>query len=364
MKADNLMGDQSSVASQNARDLLANARCLKCGYPLRGLPENRCPECGEAFDPAEMAAGFRALWPGLLKWYLVASVAAWVIRFPDAMSLVWRAFSPHLWNWRSSSFGENLSSAIEMMFLVFVGSAAAVGLHRGRDWGRRLCIAMLTAICLARSAMIVPPLLASGWPVRGSHRFWPDTVWLVRQAVAALRPLLPAVFLLTGLPRCSLARGPAQIAPLLPHGRFGRRRDWLLLLMLLLLSSGIYMLTGVVLRGMQLVTYGTLFPHFRLETAVVVLRAAAVVVYVGGGIAAWCRPRWVRPTLATLVAILSCVAAVEVLLTFMFYTSPGRTLAWTTAGPLVLGAIANVVPTLSLCLFVFLRVGREEIREV
>jgi hypothetical protein len=26
-------------------------RCLDCGYILEGLPENRCPECGRAFDP-------------------------------------------------------------------------------------------------------------------------------------------------------------------------------------------------------------------------------------------------------------------------------------------------------------------------
>lgn len=25
--------------------------CLDCGYDVRGLPENRCPECGRAFDP-------------------------------------------------------------------------------------------------------------------------------------------------------------------------------------------------------------------------------------------------------------------------------------------------------------------------
>jgi len=29
------------------------ARCLRCGYLLRGLPERRCPECGTEFDPAE-----------------------------------------------------------------------------------------------------------------------------------------------------------------------------------------------------------------------------------------------------------------------------------------------------------------------
>jgi len=27
--------------------------CKKCGYDLQGLPENRCPECGTDFDPAE-----------------------------------------------------------------------------------------------------------------------------------------------------------------------------------------------------------------------------------------------------------------------------------------------------------------------
>ncbi len=28
--------------------------CPRCGYDLRGLPEPRCPECGEPFDPAEL----------------------------------------------------------------------------------------------------------------------------------------------------------------------------------------------------------------------------------------------------------------------------------------------------------------------
>ncbi len=28
-------------------------RCLGCDYPLLSLPENRCPECGRSFDPAD-----------------------------------------------------------------------------------------------------------------------------------------------------------------------------------------------------------------------------------------------------------------------------------------------------------------------
>jgi hypothetical protein len=31
-------------------------RCGNCGYLLYGLPEPRCPECGEPFDPALLAS--------------------------------------------------------------------------------------------------------------------------------------------------------------------------------------------------------------------------------------------------------------------------------------------------------------------
>ena len=31
-------------------------RCRQCGYDLQGQVEARCPECGSAFDPAELAA--------------------------------------------------------------------------------------------------------------------------------------------------------------------------------------------------------------------------------------------------------------------------------------------------------------------
>src|SRR5688572_6340901 len=36
---------------EGRRDLSDRATCLGCGYALCGLPENRCPECGRAFDP-------------------------------------------------------------------------------------------------------------------------------------------------------------------------------------------------------------------------------------------------------------------------------------------------------------------------
>jgi hypothetical protein len=32
---------------------ISEARCLGCGYQLRGLQEHRCPECGRCYDPSD-----------------------------------------------------------------------------------------------------------------------------------------------------------------------------------------------------------------------------------------------------------------------------------------------------------------------
>lgn len=55
-----MMSDESSIPS--------TARCLKCGYLLRGLPTTVCPECGRAFDASDAATydlsppGWRRRW--------------------------------------------------------------------------------------------------------------------------------------------------------------------------------------------------------------------------------------------------------------------------------------------------------------
>lgn len=47
-------------------DAWQDLQCPYCGYELRDLPENRCPECGHAFDPDTvrwvMRRQFRAQW--------------------------------------------------------------------------------------------------------------------------------------------------------------------------------------------------------------------------------------------------------------------------------------------------------------
>src|SRR4051812_15708142 len=42
-------------------DTSAERFCQTCGYNLRGLASDRCPECGEKFDPTQ-AAGARIPW--------------------------------------------------------------------------------------------------------------------------------------------------------------------------------------------------------------------------------------------------------------------------------------------------------------
>lgn len=36
-------------------------RCPKCDYCLTGLPMNRCPECGQEFNPSELRANMEVL---------------------------------------------------------------------------------------------------------------------------------------------------------------------------------------------------------------------------------------------------------------------------------------------------------------
>jgi hypothetical protein len=70
--------------------------CWECGYPLKGLPTPRCPECGRAFDPADPATmnlgrhvgGFAGKllrppgWPLYTFTLLAALVSVWAAASP------------------------------------------------------------------------------------------------------------------------------------------------------------------------------------------------------------------------------------------------------------------------------------------
>ncbi len=65
--------------------MLDGATCLGCGYPLRGLSEPRCPECGRTFDSADpftidsLASAQRRLrralhWAPLAVWFATMAI--------------------------------------------------------------------------------------------------------------------------------------------------------------------------------------------------------------------------------------------------------------------------------------------------
>ena len=63
----------------------AEARCLTCGYLLRGLPEPVCPECGRRFDPADTST-FDTRPPSWRR-------RRWVARGCTALAVVLLAFA-------------------------------------------------------------------------------------------------------------------------------------------------------------------------------------------------------------------------------------------------------------------------------
>ena len=73
--------------------------CLDCGYDLRGLPENRCPECGRAFDPSNSATFLCRQADG--RKYLAAAVFGLFVMIAPIMiaSLLGLAFPGQILGW-------------------------------------------------------------------------------------------------------------------------------------------------------------------------------------------------------------------------------------------------------------------------
>jgi len=354
MNSEEAISDQHSAISSETGDPLADAHCLHCGYSLRGLPENRCPECGTAFDPAVFAAPFLPRWPRLLKWYLVALAAAWFVNYSDALLLVRTVGSQK----QMILVSGTIWLFCEAVSMVLLGLASAIGLDRGRDWARRLCIFMLLTLCGCRVARWLP--MFGPWIGAGSLTSLISFVW---QMTHTLWPLALVVFLVTGLRRCSLARKSGQPRPLLPRNRFRIRRDWLLLLVLLLVLAGIQMLTLALVEWTGLVRLLPLQPPLPYVAQVLVLSLSALVCVVGP-VAIWCRPSWGKPFLTGLALLLPCTALLKTVSLAELYTRLGRPLTLANLAPTACQAISEILPTLTLCLFVLVGVSRAQIHEV
>lgn len=70
-------------------------RCPHCGYDLRSLPEQRCPECGKAFDPSQLAMRMRRrslLVSGIIMAVVMHAPYAWLL----FMDYPWNSYR---WQW-------------------------------------------------------------------------------------------------------------------------------------------------------------------------------------------------------------------------------------------------------------------------
>ncbi len=90
-------------------------RCLGCGYQLKHLPENRCPECGRTFDPDDDKTYVGKLVDG---WkYLLAAVGAGLAMFAPLVVVLLNERRP----FGSPSILGNLG------FLVVLGPIGMIG---------------------------------------------------------------------------------------------------------------------------------------------------------------------------------------------------------------------------------------------
>jgi len=226
-------------------DLLADAFCLQCSYPLRGLTEYRCPECGKAFDPKEMAGSFLPEWPRLMVWYLTAACLAGflgLLSFTLSIMINSGRFSVFLSPFEVYHvFAELFGPATTILVAPF----AMVGLSRRIDWGRKAVIGLfgLHVIALVPTAIyVVFRLCTSRWRMATLADI-DQLLSFFREWNLAFQVSLPSFLLAwllwTRLRRRSLRRSASDPLLLLPRRLFSPKDDWLIVLVALLAAEAI-----------------------------------------------------------------------------------------------------------------------------
>jgi hypothetical protein len=98
---------------------------MGCGYDLRGLSENRCPECGQAFDPGDPP-------PADVPWLHRREIGAW--------PAFWRTVAMAILH--TGRLGDQVGLRVD------VDPHAAKGFRRRCGWLAAGSVAVLTALIL------------------------------------------------------------------------------------------------------------------------------------------------------------------------------------------------------------------------
>lgn len=137
--------------------LQQRAICWACNYPLRGLTESRCPECGRAFDPDRPETMNINAKP-------IGAVARWFIGPPGWLTHAMCLFAALHPPWEFRRPGGNFAGGVSGMALWVLAGGLLLGqflvalnvanaYHRpasevGRRWGHWLVAPALLILCI------------------------------------------------------------------------------------------------------------------------------------------------------------------------------------------------------------------------
>ncbi len=143
--------------------------CPKCGYNLTGTTETRCPECGEAFDPAKLRppkSGWRSgsWWRSRASWRVTLAAVllavylpntwvfwidygwrggyrmGWVKMFPALPSLVLAVWGRAMAGF-NNAFGDDWFLVSGVVTAVMIAICVLIG-RRSRRWLLAVCVVM------------------------------------------------------------------------------------------------------------------------------------------------------------------------------------------------------------------------------
>ncbi|MDM8006127.1 MAG: hypothetical protein QUV05_08280 [Phycisphaerae bacterium] len=363
---------QSAATSPAPRrdDLLADARCLKCGYSLRGLSENRCPECGTAFDPATCTSAFLPKWPDLMAWYLGGYVAHLLLRIGAWLIILQSAIASRPPGPPRIIFGRHnfeLRLVLELLIVPTLAALAIVGLHRRRDWGRKACIILqalrvftwIAVWVVAEGGYPRTPIAGLFWYVKASG---PDLLFAVVCPAVLIVSLLS-----TGLRRRSLARTGGQQLTTLPLADHRPRSDWPLTLSVLLIATAaghLYVPADIFHAAFIIHGLGR-WPAWLCEPAAWVDLSGGLglfICYILAAVLILRRPDWAKRSLYVLLGLTIAVMSLFTVLNILEVSAaPNARLYRGLAKPTV-GLVSSVLPTCAMLIFLRRKVDAAAIR--